>query len=146
MTSTLALIWSGGTDICSLFAGMNTALPVYRGEVQCRELGMAIETFTESGTVCRPGEAGELVCVRPFPCQPAGFWPLRGFPEKRSGHAHDAEMRHQAAYFSKYKNVWCECPCLHLIVSFYAVPSDKREVVLHLTSTISRASSNCTAK
>ncbi|OCB84825.1 acetoacetate-CoA ligase [Sanghuangporus baumii] len=52
---------TGGTDICSLFAGMNTALPVYRGEIQCRELGMAIETFTEGASVCCPGEAGELV-------------------------------------------------------------------------------------
>lgn len=29
---------TGGTDICSLFAGHNTSLPVYRGEIQCRML------------------------------------------------------------------------------------------------------------
>ncbi|KAL5507975.1 hypothetical protein ACEPAH_5593 [Sanghuangporus vaninii] len=97
---------TGGTDICSLFAGMNTALPVYRGEVQCRELGMAIETFTEGGSVCCPGEAGELVCVRPFPCQPAGFWPLKVFPGTYPSLAFDAESRHSAAYFSRFKDVW----------------------------------------
>jgi acetoacetyl-CoA synthetase len=30
---------TGGTDICSLFAGFNDSLPVYRGEIQCRMLG-----------------------------------------------------------------------------------------------------------
>ncbi|KAF9247056.1 hypothetical protein BU15DRAFT_84622 [Melanogaster broomeanus] len=70
---------TGGTDICSLFAGMCTALPVYRGEIQCRMLGMAIETFSPNGVKTPPGHAGELVCVRPFPCMPVGFWPLPGF-------------------------------------------------------------------
>lgn len=38
---------TGGTDICSLFAGHNTALPVYRGEIQCICLGMKIEAWAE---------------------------------------------------------------------------------------------------
>ncbi|EJD01158.1 acetoacetate-CoA ligase [Fomitiporia mediterranea MF3/22] len=97
---------TGGTDICSLFAGMNTALPVYRGEIQCRMLGMAIETYGPGGTPSRSGEAGELVCVRPFPCQPAGFWPLAGFPDTDLNAVTAAAARHQAAYFSEYKNVW----------------------------------------
>ncbi|THG95812.1 hypothetical protein EW026_g5914 [Hermanssonia centrifuga] len=73
---------TGGTDICSLFAGMNTALPVYRGELQCRMLGMAVEAFTPTGEICLPDEAGELVCLKPFPCQPIGFWPLPGYGSK----------------------------------------------------------------
>ena len=100
----------GGTDICSLFAGMNTALPVYRGEIQCRMLGMAIETFTPTGTLCPPGTPGELVCVRPFPCQPVGFWPLPGFSDTDSSAAVEAaKSRYQSAYFAEFKNVWCEC-------------------------------------
>ena len=69
---------AGGTDICSLFAGVCSALPVFRGEIQCRMLGMAVEAFTPAGAAARPGEAGALVCTRPFPCMPAGFWPLPG--------------------------------------------------------------------
>jgi acetoacetyl-CoA synthetase len=41
---------TGGTDICSLFAGHNVALPVYRGEIQCRCLGMKIEAWDGQGT------------------------------------------------------------------------------------------------
>lgn len=101
---------SGGTDICSLFAGMNTSLPVYRGEIQCRMLGMAIEVFTPSGTPCAPGagQSGELVCTRAFPCQPLGFWPLPGFPDIDAGAVETAQKRHQASYFSEFKDVWCK--------------------------------------
>ncbi|KAF7790811.1 hypothetical protein EIP86_001768 [Pleurotus ostreatoroseus] len=95
---------TGGTDICSLFAGMNSMLPVYRGEVQCRMLGMAIEAFTPAGTPAEPGLAGELVCVRPFPCQPVGFWPLPGYGSAADVAA--AQDRYQQAYFAEYKGVW----------------------------------------
>ena len=40
---------TGGTDICSLFAGNNAALPVYRGEIQCICLGMKIEAWNGQG-------------------------------------------------------------------------------------------------
>ncbi|KAI0347561.1 acetoacetate-CoA ligase [Trametopsis cervina] len=95
---------TGGTDICSLFAGMNTALPVYRGELQCRLLGMAVDTFGPDGKPCPPGVPGELVCLRPFPCQPVGFWPLEGYgaPEDVSA----AKERYRQAYFSEFENVW----------------------------------------
>jgi len=95
---------TGGTDICSLFAGMCTALPVYRGEIQCRLLGMAVESFSPSGTPTGPGEAGELVCLKPFPCMPVGFWPLLGFGTTDAVEA--AKGRYQAAYFSEFKDVW----------------------------------------
>lgn len=54
----------GGTDICSLFAGVCSALPVFRGEIQCRMLGMAITTFAPDGKPSEKGESGELVCLK----------------------------------------------------------------------------------
>ncbi|KAH7887731.1 hypothetical protein F5I97DRAFT_1804623 [Phlebopus sp. FC_14] len=95
---------TGGTDICSLFAGMCTCLPVYRGEIQCRMLGMAIETYSAEGAKTEPGTAGELVCVRPFPCMPVGFWPLPGFGMPEAVQA--AAARFFQAYFSEYEDVW----------------------------------------
>ncbi|KAF8913910.1 acetoacetyl-CoA synthetase [Gymnopilus junonius] len=95
---------TGGTDICSLFAGMCSALPVYRGEIQCRMLGMAVESFTPTGTPNPPGQSGELVCVRPFPCMPLGFWPLPGFRTEVEVNA--ARDRFLQSYFSEFKDVW----------------------------------------
>lgn len=97
---------TGGTDICSLFAGMCTALPVFRGEIQCRLLGMAIATYTPTGTLTDPGDSGELVCLRPFPCQPVGFWPLAGFANEDAVEA--AKKRYYQAYFSEYPDIWCK--------------------------------------
>jgi len=85
---------SGGTDIISCFVLGNPVLPVYRGEIQCRGLGMKVEVYDEEGkAVC--GEKGELVCTRPFPSMPIGFW---NDPEGK---------RYHDAYFAKYPNVWC---------------------------------------
>ncbi|KAK7049509.1 hypothetical protein VNI00_005540 [Paramarasmius palmivorus] len=95
---------TGGTDICSLFAGMCSALPVYRGELQCRMLGMAIEAFNSTGNACSPDEPGELVCVKPFPCMPAGFWPLPGFGTDAAVEA--ARERFRQAYFAEYDGIW----------------------------------------
>jgi len=95
---------TGGTDICSLFAGMCSALPVFRGEIQCRLLGMAVETFAQDGTVCGSGQTGELVCLRPFPCQPVGFWPLPGFDSEAAVEV--AKHRYQQAYFAEFEGVW----------------------------------------
>jgi acetoacetyl-CoA synthetase len=95
---------TGGTDICSLFAGMCDALPVYRGEIQCRMLGMAIVAYTPSGEPCKPDEEGELVCLKPFPCMPVGFWPLPGYGSEDDVKA--AQKRYQEAYFSEFKDIW----------------------------------------
>ncbi|CEL59546.1 acetoacetyl-CoA synthetase [Rhizoctonia solani AG-1 IB] len=95
---------TGGTDICSLFAGMNSSLPVYRGEVQCRMLGMAIEAYSAEGSVLPIGETGELVCLKPFPCQPAGFWPLSGYGTDEE--VSNAQSRYQDAYFNAFKGIW----------------------------------------
>ncbi|KAJ1664531.1 hypothetical protein EV178_004044 [Coemansia sp. RSA 1646] len=85
---------TGGTDICSLFCGANTSLPVYRGEVQTRGLGMAVESWAGD---MQPvlGESGDLVCVKPFPCMPVYFWG-----------DDDQGKRYKAAYFDHYPNVW----------------------------------------
>ena len=84
---------SGGTDIVSCFVGGNPVGPVWRGEIQCRALGMKVEVFDESGRAV-VGEKGELVCTMPFPSMPVGFW---NDPE---GH------KYHAAYFDTYPGVW----------------------------------------
>ena len=85
---------SGGTDIMAAFADANPILPVYRGELQCRSLGIAVEVFDENGESIT-NEKGELVCTKPFPSMPLGCWNDRG------------DERYHAAYFAKYPNVWC---------------------------------------
>ena len=63
---------TGGSDIISLFCGHNINLPVHRGEIQCRGLGMAVECWNDQGKHVYD-ECGELVCVKPFPCMPIYF-------------------------------------------------------------------------
>jgi acetoacetyl-CoA synthetase len=66
---------------------------VYRGEIQCRGLGMAVDIFDDAGRALR-GERGELVCTAPFPSMPLGFW------NDPSGE------RYRAAYFERFPGVW----------------------------------------
>ncbi|MEJ2310098.1 MAG: acetoacetate--CoA ligase [Gammaproteobacteria bacterium] len=84
---------SGGTDIVSCFVLGCPIRPVWRGESQCRGLGMAVEVFDDAGRPLR-GEKGELVCTQTFPSQPAFFW---GDP--------DGEKYHEA-YFARFPNCW----------------------------------------
>jgi acetoacetyl-CoA synthetase len=84
---------SGGTDIVSCFVGGNPAAPVWRGEIQCRELGMKVEVWNEQGQPVRE-QKGELVCTMPFPSMPVGFW---NDPDGRKYHA---------AYFERFPGVW----------------------------------------
>jgi acetoacetyl-CoA synthetase len=84
---------SGGTDIVSCFVLGNPAGPVWRGEIQAKGLGMAVEVFDEKGNSVRK-EKGELVCTRPFPSMPVGFW-------------NDPDgAKYRAAYFERYPSVW----------------------------------------
>ncbi|ARW84493.1 acetoacetate--CoA ligase [Aeromonas salmonicida] len=85
---------SGGTDICSCFVIGNPISPVYRGESQGRGLGLAVQVFNEAGQPVQ-GEKGELVCTKPFPAQPIGFW------------GDDSGDRYHAAYFERFDNIWC---------------------------------------
>jgi acetoacetyl-CoA synthetase len=84
---------SGGTDLISCFALGNPMLPVWRGELQCRGLGMAVEVWNEAGEPVR-GEAGELVCTRPFPSMPVAFW------DDPDG------AKYRGAYFEHFPGVW----------------------------------------
>ena len=63
---------AGGTELLGCFIAGNPVLSVYRGEMQCRALGMAVDVFDPDGRTVR-GQAGELVCTRPFPSMPLGF-------------------------------------------------------------------------
>jgi acetoacetyl-CoA synthetase len=83
----------GGTDIISCFMLGNPLLPVYAGEIQCRGLAMDVQAFSDDG---RPvvDRKGELVCCRPFPSQPTGFWNDPG------------QEKYKAAYFERFPGVW----------------------------------------
>jgi len=84
---------SGGTDIVSCFVGGNPIGPVWRGEIQCRALGMKVDVWDEAGRPVR-GQKGELVCTMPFPSMPVAFW---DDPDGR---------RYRAAYFERFPGVW----------------------------------------
>ncbi len=86
---------SGGTDIVSCFVLGDPTRPVYKGEIQGPGLGMAVEVWTDEGKPAAVGEKGELVCVKPFPVMPLGFW---NDPE---------DVKYRAAYFERFDNVWC---------------------------------------
>jgi acetoacetyl-CoA synthetase len=84
---------SGGTDIVSCFVLGNPAGPVWRGEIQAKGLGLAVEVFDEDGRPLQSGK-GELVCTRPFTAMPIGFW-------------NDPDgAKYRAAYFERFPNVW----------------------------------------
>jgi acetoacetyl-CoA synthetase len=84
---------SGGTDIVSCFVGGNPIGPVWRGEIQCRALGMSVDVRDENGRPVRE-QKGELVCTKPFPSMPLGFW---NDPDGRKYHS---------AYFERFPGVW----------------------------------------
>ncbi|SPO69467.1 acetoacetate--CoA ligase [Pseudomonas sp. JV241A] len=86
---------SGGTDIVSCFVIGNPLLPVRRGQIQCKSLGMAVEVWDDAGHALI-GEKGELVCTRHFPAIPLGFW---NDPQGERFHA---------AYFSQFPGVWAQ--------------------------------------
>ena len=84
---------SGGTDIVSCFVLGVPVLPVWRGEIQTAGLGMAVEVFDDDGRPLAQGQ-GELVCTRPFPAMPVGFW-------------NDPDgSRYRSAYFERFPGVW----------------------------------------
>ncbi len=85
---------AGGTDIVSCFMGGNPTAPVWRGEIQTRALGMAVDVFDDDGKPVR-GEKGELVCTAPFPSMPVRFWDDPG------------DEKYRAAYFERFPGVWC---------------------------------------
>jgi len=101
---------SGGTDIVSCFVLGANVLPVYRGEIQCRGLGMAVESW-DSDCNSQIGEKGELVCKAPFPSMPISFL------NDPTGE------RYRAAYFERFDGVWCHGDFLEI--------NDRGGVVIH---------------
>jgi acetoacetyl-CoA synthetase len=84
---------SGGTDLCTAFVGGVALLPVYRGELQGRALGAAVEAWDEEGNAVVDA-VGELVVTAPMPSMPIYFWGDEG------------GSRYRASYFEQYPGVW----------------------------------------
>ncbi len=84
---------SGGTDFCGAFVGGNRDLPEVPGQMQCRQVGHAVEAWDENGHPVI-GEVGELVCTRPMPSMPLYFWGDEG------------NARYLSSYFDTYPGVW----------------------------------------
>ena len=85
---------SGGTDIVSCFVLGSPMLPVYRGELQTRGLGLSVEVWNDKGESVID-QKGELVCTKTFPSKPTGFW-----------NDNDGE-KYRQSYFDRYSNIWC---------------------------------------
>ncbi len=109
---------SGGTDILGCFIGGNPALPVVKGELQCILLGMAVEVFDDEGNSII-GQKGELVCTKPFPSMPIGFW------------NDDNGARYHKAYFDRFDNVWCHGDFLEISDSGSAIIHGRSDTVLN---------------
>lgn len=86
--------FSGGTDICGCFLIGIPTQPVHRGEIQGPALGLAMNVYRADGSSASTDEKGELVCERPFPSMPIGFW----------GDVDGSKYR--AAYFNGFEGVW----------------------------------------
>ncbi len=89
---------SGGTDVCTAFVGGCPLLPVYMGELQCRALGCAVESWDEQGNSLTD-EVGELVLTEPLPSMPLFFW---GDTDGEEG----IGERYRESYFSMYPGIW----------------------------------------
>ncbi|MBY6032696.1 acetoacetate--CoA ligase [Marinobacter daepoensis] len=84
---------AGGTDICGCFVGATPLLPVRRGEIQCRLLGVDAVAYGDDGQPVSEGR-GELVCRQPLPSMPVSFWQDAG------------NERYREAYFNTFPGVW----------------------------------------
>lgn len=85
---------SGGTDICGCFVSAVPTLAVYAGELQGACLGLAVDVFDEDGDSLPTGQKGELVCTKPFPSMPIGFWNDKD------------DLIYKNSYFSKFAGIW----------------------------------------
>jgi len=86
---------TGGTDIISLFGAPSLLSPVYAGEIQIRALGMDVRVYDFAGKdITMSGGPGDLVCVKPFPCQPTTFW------------GPDGQEKYKKSYFDTFPGIW----------------------------------------
>ncbi len=94
---------SGGTDVCTAFVGGCPLLPVYEGEIQCRALGCAVESWDEQGQPLLD-ELGELVLTEPLPSMPLFLW-----GDRTTGGSDEDEPigeRYRESYFNVYPGIW----------------------------------------
>jgi acetoacetyl-CoA synthetase len=84
---------SGGTDVCTGLVGGVVNLPVYAGEIQARQLGVAAYAYDDRGRAV-VDQVGELVITEPMPSMPVGFW------------GDTDGSRYRESYFDQYPGVW----------------------------------------
>jgi acetoacetyl-CoA synthetase len=85
---------AGGTDVCTAWVGGNPLLPVFQGEIQCRCLGCAMESWDENGLPVPVDAVGEMVVTKPMPSMPIFFW-------------NDTDgSKYQSSYFEHFPGVW----------------------------------------
>ena len=109
---------SGGTDIVSCFVLGSPLLPVYRGEIQCRGLGLHVEVYDDQGHAV-VAEKGELVCTAPFPSMPVGFW---NDPDGK---------KYRDAYFARFPGIWCHGDYMELTERGTCVIYGRSDAVLN---------------
>ncbi len=109
---------AGGTDICGCFVGSNPMLPVRRGEIQCRLLGVDAVAYSPDGQALEDGR-GELVCRQPLPSMPVGFW-------------QDADgARYRGAYFETFEGVWAHGDFVRFTLSGGAIIYGRSDATLN---------------
>ena len=109
---------SGGTDIIGCFLAGSPILPVYRGEIQCVQLGMDVQSWNDAGESII-GESGELVCVKPFPSMPVKFW------------NDNNDQKYRSAYFEDFDNVWTHGDYVKITESGGAIISGRSDTTLN---------------
>ena len=109
---------AGGTDIIGCFISGNPMLPVYRGELQCSALGLAVDVFDDRGRPVR-SQKGELVCTAPFPSMPVSFWNDPG------------DVMYRAAYFERFPGVWCHGDYVEITSTGGFIIHGRSDVVLN---------------
>ena len=109
---------SGGTDILGCFLAGSPILPVHKGEIQCVQLGMDVQSWNEAGESLI-GESGELVCVKPFPSMPIKFWNDEG------------NLKYMSAYFEGFDNVWTHGDYVEITERGGAIISGRSDTTLN---------------
>ncbi|HMQ07429.1 MAG TPA: acetoacetate--CoA ligase [Saprospiraceae bacterium] len=84
---------SGGTDVCTAFAGGNIMKPVYAGKIQSRALGCALCVWDAEGNPV-VSRMGEMVIEKPMPSMPVFFWNDPG------------NKCYMESYFETFPGVW----------------------------------------
>jgi acetoacetyl-CoA synthetase len=103
---------SGGSDIIGCFVLGNPNLPVYRGEAQCRSLGLDVRAIPDT-------RIGDLVCARPFPSRPLGL-------------LNDDGSRFHATYFAANPGVWTHGDLIEFTRTGGAVLHGRSDGVLNI--------------